>query len=98
MLTDQFISLKEFCQYHKVEYTFVQALCESDLFEVTTLSEEIYIRAEHIGKLEKMVRLHIDLGINSEGIETIFHLLNKIDELQTENIMLQNKLSFYENE
>jgi hypothetical protein len=43
-----------------------------------------------------MVRLHYDLGINLEGIETIFHLLERIESLQHEMLNLKKKISFYE--
>jgi len=98
MLTDQLIALKEFCGYHNVEYTFVYSLCETELIEVTTIHNEIYVHPDYIAPLEKMVRLHLDLGINSEGVETVFHLLKKIDELQSEIKSLQNKMDLYENE
>lgn len=98
MATGQLIALKEFCGYHNVEYTFVYSLCEADLVEVTTISGEVYVQPGYIATLEKMVRLHLDLGINSEGVETIFHLLNKIESLQAEIKSLQNKMEFYENE
>jgi len=98
MLTDQMIALRDFCGYHNVEYTFVYSLCEADLIQVTTLRDEVYVHPDYIAPLEKMVRLHLDLGINSEGVETIFHLLNKIDDLQSEIKLLQNKMDFYENE
>lgn len=98
MATNQLIALKEFCVYHNIEYTFVCSLCETELIVVTTIQNEIYVHPDYIATLEKMVRLHLDLGINSEGIETIFHLLNKIEDLQTELKLLQNKMEFYENE
>jgi len=98
MLTDQFIALKEFCGFHNVEYTFVYSLCEADLVKITTIRGEIYIHPDYIATLEKLVRLHLDLGINSEGVETIFHLLKKIDRLQSDMNQLQNALEFYEND
>lgn len=98
MQKDQFIALKEFCKYYNVEYTFIYSLCEAEVAQITNISGEIYIHADYIATLEKMVRLHIDLGINTEGIETIVHLLNRIDSLQRDISKLQNKLEFYENE
>jgi hypothetical protein len=38
------------------------------------------------------VRLHYDLDINIEGIETINHLLEKIEEMQREIAHLKNKI------
>jgi hypothetical protein len=98
MFSNQLIALKDFCGIHKVEYTFIYSLCETDLVEITRISGEIYVHPDNIATLEKMVRLHLDLGINSEGVETIFHLLNKIEDLQAEIRVLQNKMEFYENE
>jgi hypothetical protein len=43
-------------------------------------------------KLEKFVRLHYDLDINLEGIETINYLLERIEEMQKEIVNLRNKL------
>jgi hypothetical protein len=42
-------------------------------------------------KLEKFVRLHYDLDINLEGIETINYLLEKIEKMQREILELRNK-------
>lgn len=98
MRGSQMIALKEFCGIHKVDYTFVYSLCESDLVEFTTVRGEVYVHPDYLSHLEKMVRLHLDLGINSEGVETIFHLLRKIEDLQNELRLLQNKMDFYENE
>ena len=97
-MVDQLVSLKEFCGYHNVEYTFVYSLCESDLVSYTTISGEIYVKPDYVGLLEKMVRIHLDLGINSEGVEAIIHLLKKIDDLESELKLLHNKIDFYENE
>lgn len=98
MMAGQLIALKEFCGYHNVEYTFVYSLCETELIEVKTIQNEVYVHPDCLEPLEKMVRLHLDLGINSEGVETIFHLLKKIDALQNEIKLLQNKMDFYERE
>jgi predicted lipoprotein len=42
------------------------------------------------------VRLHYELDINLEGIETIFHLLDRIEALQQEMRDLQKKIGVYE--
>jgi len=43
-------------------------------------------------KLEKFVRMHYDLDINVEGIETINYLLQKIEEMQMEILRLRNSI------
>ena len=46
--------------------------------------------------LEKFIRLYYELDINLEGIETITHLLQRINSLQDEIIILKNRLRLYE--
>ena len=47
-------------------------------------------------ELEKFIRLYRDLEINPEGIDTIIHLLNRLEEMQEKINNLQNRLSIYE--
>ena len=57
-----------------------------------------YINKMHIRSIEKMIRLHYQLGINIEGMDVIYELLNRVESLQAEIIELRNKLNFYEAE
>ena len=98
MAKTSFVELRTFCQLHEVEYEFIYSLCESGYIESKNVREEIYLNVKHIGLLEKIVRLHLDLGINSQGIGAVLPLVNRIDELQQEIKSLQNKLYLYENE
>jgi hypothetical protein len=43
-----------------------------------------------------MVRLHFDMDINIEGIETITHLLERIEQMQQEITQLKNRVGVYE--
>jgi hypothetical protein len=43
-----------------------------------------------------MIRLHRELEINPEGLDTIDHLLGRMSRLQEEVIMLKNRLRLYE--
>ena len=96
MQTRHLISADEFCTHHKVEYSFISSLQEFGLIEITTLEQGRFIEAESLTELEKFARLHYDLDINLEGIETITYLLKKVKSLQNEINLLKNKLSLYE--
>ena len=91
MENDELIPAKEFCIYHNIEYSFISSLENSGLINITSVEQSMYIPADEIQKLEKFVRLHYDLDINLEGIETINHLLEKIEEMQKEILNLRNK-------
>ena len=91
MEKDELIPAKDFCIYHNIEYSFISSLEDSGLISITSVEQATYIPADEIQKLEKFIRLHYDLDINLEGIETINHLLEKIEEMQREILQLKNK-------
>lgn len=92
MKTDELIPAKDFCVHHNIEYSFISSLENSGLLNVTSMKHSTFIHVDEMKKLEKFVRLHYDLDINLEGIETINHLLDKIEEMQHEIIRLKNNL------
>lgn len=96
MMNTFYITIKDFCSSHDIEESFVLSLSEFDLVTVEIVEQERYIHQEELPKLEKMIRLNQDLGINLEGLEAIYHLLEKIEQMQTEVNQLKNKLRKWE--
>jgi hypothetical protein len=96
MNRENMIPAIEFCTCHNVEIEFINSLKEAGLIEITTVEETEYIYENQLNDLEKIVRLHYDLDINLEGIETVIHLLRRIGEMQDEITLLKNKLRMYE--
>ena len=96
MLKENLISADEFCVYHNIEFSFIRTLKEFGLVETVTLKQVDYSPEDQIEKLERMLRLHRELEINMEGIDTIDHLLKRMNLLQQEVIALRNRLRLYE--
>jgi len=92
MEQDELIPVKDFCIYHNVEYSFIDSLKNSGLISITSIQQSAFIPLDEMQKLEKFVRMHYDLDINVEGIETINYLLQKIEEMQTEILRLRNSI------
>jgi chaperone modulatory protein CbpM len=92
MEQEELIPAKDFCIHNNIEYSFISSLENSGLISVTSVKRSSFIHVEEIHKLEKFVRLHYDLDINIEGIETINYLLERMEEMQKEIIQLRNKL------
>ncbi len=90
------ITIEEFCAKHDIEESFISSLQETGLIEITTIEENDFIPADQIQQLEKFIRFYYELDINLEGIETISHLLQRVNALQEEIIQLRNKLGLYE--
>ena len=96
MQTEYLIAVDEFCTIHNIEMSFISSLKQTGLIDITTIKKTGFINASQLERLEKFVRFYYELDINVEGIETITHLLQRINNLQDEITMLQNRLRLYE--
>jgi chaperone modulatory protein CbpM len=96
MRKEHLISAIEFCNNYEIEVSFISSLHETGLIEIVTIEENEYIDERQLVQLEKIVRFYYDLGINLEGIETINHLLDRMNSMQDEIIALRNRLRLYE--
>lgn len=90
------IPADEFCSCHNIEISFLSSLQDAGLIEITTIKETGYIPENQLNELEKIVRLYYELDINLEGIETINHLLKRINDMHDEITLLKNRLRLYE--
>jgi len=96
MQAKNLIALNEFCVSHNIDISFISSLQENGLIEITSIKERGFIEIDQLRQLEKFIRFYYDLDINLEGIETITHLLQRINSLQDEIIALKNRLRIYE--
>ncbi|MEZ0128757.1 chaperone modulator CbpM [Flavobacterium sp. LBUM151] len=96
MNSKNLIQIKQFCIYHEIENTFITELNNYGLVEIIIQEEDEYLQPEQLPAIEKMIRMHYDLKINLEGIDAIYHLLNKIEVLQQNLTATQNKLRLFE--
>lgn len=96
MSTETYIPIQTLCTYYKVETSFFQGLNDYGLIEITTVEQSPCVHQNHIKNLEAIVRLHQDLHINFEGIDTVLNLLDKIQELQNELRVTKNRLRIFE--
>ena len=92
MKQDELIPIKDFCTWHNIEFSFIDSLENSGLISITSVQQATYVHADDLIKLEKFVRLYYDLDINMEGIETINHLLDKIEDMQQQIVHLKNRI------
>jgi hypothetical protein len=98
MQTEYLIAVDEFCAIQDIENSFISALQLNGLIEITTVKETAFIDASQLQQVEKFIRLYYDLDINLEGIETITHLLDRINSMHDEINSLRNRLRLYEME
>ncbi|HLT32149.1 MAG TPA: chaperone modulator CbpM [Aquaticitalea sp.] len=96
MSSKNLIPIQTLCKHYKVETSFFTGLSEHGLIEVTTIAESNCIHQDHIQQVEKMIRLHQDLHLNVEGIDTVLNLLQRIEQLQSELQSAKRRLGIYE--
>jgi hypothetical protein len=96
MQPGSFIAVTDFCTSHNIEFSFVLSMQEIGLIELTDTGDTKVIDPGQLVQLEKFLRFYYELDINLEGIETIVHLLYRINSLQEEVISLKNRLRLYE--
>ena len=96
MQTKNLIAVNEFCINHNIEISFISSLHENGLIEIAFIKEAAYLVPDQLPEVEKFIHFHYDLDINLEGIETIMHLLQRINTMNEEIATLRNNLRLYE--
>lgn len=95
-MSAEFITIIDCCREHHIETSFIYSLRDAGLIEVQLLESEEVIDLEQLPALEQFIRLHYELDINTEGIDSIRYLLDKIIALKQENNYLKSRLRLYE--
>jgi chaperone modulatory protein CbpM len=98
MKADNSVSVQEFCVHYHIDTSFIETLHEFGLIEVIEVEQHLFLPVDQLPQLEKFVRLHYDMNINIEGIETITHLLDRVESLQRNIAELKNRIRRYEDE
>ena len=96
MSNQNLILIEHLCTHFEVEQSFFKSLENIGIIQITAVNEAHFVPEENLTEIEKMLRLHQDLEVNPEGIDVIFNLLKKIEDLQRELIIAKNKLNIYE--
>jgi hypothetical protein len=96
MQRKKLIAVNDFCINHDIEISFISSLQQTGLIEITTVEGTEFLDMSQLQQLEKIIRFYYDLDINIEGIESITHLLQRINLMRDEIIALRNRLQLYE--
>lgn len=90
------IAVDIFCANHNIEISFINSLHQIGMIEITKVEKTEFIEVDQLQELERLIRFYYEMDINLEGIETVTHLLQRINFLQSEVIILKNRLRLYE--
>ena len=93
MKKQELIIIREFCEGHQIDTSFILTLRDRGFIQIIEEDQSQYLTMDQLPTVEKILRFHEELEINLEGIEVILNLLDKIEQLQEEGRVLQQKLS-----
>lgn len=89
-------ALTTYCTMHGIDHSFITSLREEGLISITVENNDEYIEDEQLQDLEIYTRWHHEMGINTEGIDVIRHLVNRLREVHGELNSLRARLKLYE--
>ena len=89
-------AITTYCSMHGIDHAFITSLSEEGLISITVENDNEYIEEEQLPDLEIYTRWHHDMGINTEGIDAIRHLVDRLRNLQNELNSLRARLTIYE--
>ncbi|MEQ8582826.1 MAG: chaperone modulator CbpM [Marinoscillum sp.] len=98
MKPEVLIPLSTLSTHYEVEMAFFTGLHDLNLIEIHLVEQAPYIHTDQLSEVERMIRLHMELNINLEGIDTIINLLEKNQRLEEELAEVKNKLRRYEDD
>ena len=97
-MENNLIAITTLCSHYEIEFSFVDALCQTGLIQFVNVENDQFIHFDQIRDLEIMIHLYQELNLNIEGIDVVFNLLEKEKALRYELNVLKNRLRLYEDE
>ncbi|OAD92536.1 hypothetical protein A7A78_01105 [Aequorivita soesokkakensis] len=96
MAREKYILVSHYCKHAQIEDSFLKNLHEYGLVTFEKKENDVFIDEKDISEIEKMFRLHTDLGINFEGLDAIKQMLKRMKKMEKQLDLLQKKLGFYQ--
>ena len=93
-----YIEIEKFCTHHGIQVTLVREFADFGLVHLQEQEKKAFVPEEEIEKLERMIRLHSELGINKEGLEIILNMRDQLDSLNSELETIRYRLRQLEDE
>ena len=75
-----YITLQQFCTFHRVEPVLIHEFIDYGIIELPVEEREVTVIPEsQIPRIERALRLHNELEVNSAGIHIILRLLDQLE-------------------
>lgn len=84
MNTHRFIELREVSERFRIDFEVCRQFAEFGIVATIVEDDTLYIEPEDVSTLRHAVSLYRDLGVNTEGIDVILAMRQRIVQLQHE--------------
>lgn len=88
----RYIAIEEFCQHHGIEVTVIREFADFGLMQLTVENNQEFVKDTKVKRLERMLRISRDLGVNKEGIDIILNMRKQLQKLRRERENLRYRL------
>jgi DNA-binding transcriptional MerR regulator len=88
----RYIAIEEFCQHHGIEVTVIREFADFGLTQLTVEDNREFVEDTEVKRLERMLRISRDLGVNKEGIDIILNMRQQLQKLRRERENLRYRL------
>lgn len=85
-MSSAYLTITQFCDFHGCRTTIIEEFIEHGIFEVHYENEVPLIPYPELPRLERALRIHLDLGVNTVGIDIILNLLGQLEARLFETI------------
>lgn len=75
-----YLTIAQFCEFHGCSTVVIEEFIEHGIFEAHYDDDVLLIPYQEVPRLEKALRIHLDLGVNAVGIDIILNLLSRLEE------------------
>jgi len=89
----KYIAIEELSQHHGIEVTLIREFADFGLMQLIVEDNREFVSDMDVKRLERMLRLSRDLGVNKEGIEVILNMRAELKRLRRERKNLHYRLS-----
>ena len=94
-MQNEFIIINDYCKHSNIEPDFILMLNEDGLIDIKMVDEVNCFPASQLNEIERYAHLYYDLSINIAGIDSIRHLLKRMEDMKLRIKKLENELKFY---
>lgn len=73
------LTITQFCDFHECSITIIEEFIEHGILEAQYENDMVLIPSPQLPRLERALRIHLDLGVNTVGIDIILNLLDQLE-------------------